>query len=224
MKHFANKRSGYIESISPQISRYALKKELLKYLEELNYKPKNARLIASAWMNGGIKEAVIMFKLQLEKDHPSSPAAIFACVCGLRKTLKEFEFEKYFNWELYNSSSLKKIKNGTNPLNSINAIPPLGYLDFLKLMSNAKLVLTDSGGIQEETSILKIPCVTIRKNTERPVTVEHGTNRLVGTKKEEIVMGSSKAIKTDYSHITPPPLWDGKAAKRIVEILVSHYH
>jgi UDP-N-acetylglucosamine 2-epimerase (non-hydrolysing) len=138
--------------------------------------------------------------------------------------IKEFGFEKYFNWELYNSTSFKKLKNGINPTNSINAIQPLGYLDFLKLMSDAKLVLTDSGGIQEETSILKTPCVTIRKNTERPVTVEHGTNRLVGTKKEDIIMGSLKAIETDYSQVTPPPLWDGKAAKRIVEILVSRYH
>jgi UDP-N-acetylglucosamine 2-epimerase (non-hydrolysing) len=98
---------------------------------------------------------------------------------------------------------------------------PLGYLDFLRLMSSARLVLTDSGGIQEETTILRVPCVTIRENTERPVTVTHGTNRLASTSPQAIIQASTMALAQDYSSLPPPPLWDGKAAERIVRILIK---
>ena len=141
---------------------------------------------------------------------------------------RNFNFEKNFNWTLYksitsknpiNASNPTNSSNSINPINAINLIPPLGYLDFLKLMSSARLVLTDSGGIQEETTILRIPCVTIRDNTERPATVTHGTNRVVGRKREGIIKGSLEAMKDGYSEFHTPPLWDGKAAKRIVNIL-----
>ena len=97
----------------------------------------------------------------------------------------------------------------------------LGYLDFLKLVANARLVITDSGGVQEETTILKVPCVTLRENTERPVTITHGTNRLLGTDQEEIIVGCRAALATDYSALADPPLWDGGAAVRIVDILAG---
>jgi UDP-N-acetylglucosamine 2-epimerase (non-hydrolysing) len=90
-------------------------------------------------------------------------------------------------------------------------------------MSNAKLVLTDSGGIQEETTILGIPCVTIRENTERPITVTHGTNVIAGVKKENIINAAHTQLKKFFKtcSISAPPFWDGKAAERIVEILVK---
>jgi len=88
-------------------------------------------------------------------------------------------------------------------------------------MSSAKLVLTDSGGIQEETTILGIPCVTIRNNTERPITITHGTNRVVGTTRTGIIEGSLQALNSECSKIQTPPLWDGKAAKRIVDVLLK---
>jgi UDP-N-acetylglucosamine 2-epimerase (non-hydrolysing) len=97
-------------------------------------------------------------------------------------------------------------------------VEPLGYLDFVGLMERARVVLTDSGGVQEETTILGVPCLTLRENTERPVTITHGTNRLVGTDPAAIdsvwqqVRGSKKTA-------TQPPLWDGRAAERIVDIL-----
>ncbi len=98
-------------------------------------------------------------------------------------------------------------------------IDPLGYLDFLCLMKNAWIVVTDSGGVQEETTCLGIPCVTVRDNTERPVTVEKGTNIIAGTSQE----GIRAAIRTQSQRkvdVNIPMHWDGKAAVRIVEVLV----
>jgi len=99
---------------------------------------------------------------------------------------------------------------------------PLGYLDFLCLMANSKLVLTDSGGIQEETTVLGIPCITLRKNTERPVTVEQGTNLLVSIDKEKVVSKAMEAIENRVELKNRiPELWDGKAAERIAKILLN---
>ena len=107
------------------------------------------------------------------------------------------------------------------PETGIACISPLGYLDFLCLMSNAKVVLTDSGGIQEETTVLGIPCVTLRKNTERPVTVTRGTNVLAGTKKEAIIRHAIERIRAP-KRPGKPNHWDGKAGTRIIKVLVRH--
>jgi UDP-N-acetylglucosamine 2-epimerase (non-hydrolysing) len=104
---------------------------------------------------------------------------------------------------------------------SIVCAPPLGYLDFLRLMSEARLVLTDSGGIQEETTILQVPCLTLRENTERPATIEQGSNRLVGTNPEAI-LEAARAVLSESPSQRParvPDLWDGRASARIVDIL-----
>lgn len=99
---------------------------------------------------------------------------------------------------------------------------PLGYLEFLNLMAHAGCVLTDSGGIQEETTILRVPCVTLRESTERPITVECGYNTLVGHDKTMILKTVKKILeKTKKRSGKIPELWDGKAAERIVKILVK---
>ena len=103
----------------------------------------------------------------------------------------------------------------------LHLLEPLGYLDFLKLTSSAKVVLTDSGGIQEETTVLKVPCITLRENTERPITVEIGTNQVVGTDTDKIVQAYRQAIDGRYRQSAVPPLWDGKAAERIVHVLLK---
>ncbi len=108
-----------------------------------------------------------------------------------------------------------------NHYGNIKLLDPLGYLDFLKLYSRAKFVLTDSGGIQEETTILNIPCLTIRENTERPITVELGTNVVVGTDEERIVREAEKILRGERKNKKPIKYWDGKAAQRIVRILVE---
>jgi UDP-N-acetylglucosamine 2-epimerase (non-hydrolysing) len=112
--------------------------------------------------------------------------------------------------------------NGPEPWDSrvrIRLVPPLGYLDFLQLMSHAKVVLTDSGGVQEETTILGVPCITLRENTERPVTLKHGTNVLVGADPEKIVREFSRVLHQPPPGPRAPLYWDGAAAKRIVQIL-----
>ncbi len=99
--------------------------------------------------------------------------------------------------------------------------PPLGYKDFLELTRNARMVLTDSGGIQEETTVLSVPCLTLRNNTERPSTIEIGTNHLVGIDPIKIVEEADKILDGKCKGSGLPPLWDGKAAERIVNILLQ---
>jgi len=100
---------------------------------------------------------------------------------------------------------------------------PLGYVDFLRLFSEARLVLTDSGGLQEETTALGIPCLTLRENTERPITVESGTNKVIGTDPERIIAETLEVLRSGTeSHKTKrPPLWDGQAAVRICDAIIA---
>lgn len=102
---------------------------------------------------------------------------------------------------------------------SIVLTEPLGYLDFVQLYSNSRLVLTDSGGVQEETTVLGIPCLTLRQNTERPITVTEGTNRVVGSDPEAIKREALAALERPSSAPRAPELWDGHAATRIVDAI-----
>ena len=103
---------------------------------------------------------------------------------------------------------------------ALRLVDPLGYVEFLGLMDSSRVVLTDSGGVQEETTILGVPCLTLRENTERPVTVTHGTNQLVGTDPARIVR-AWRDLRHGAEPRGVPPLWDGRAAGRIVEVLQS---
>jgi len=104
---------------------------------------------------------------------------------------------------------------------NITMTAPLGYLDFLQLNAHAAMILTDSGGIQEEATILGIPCLTLRESTERPITVTQGTNRLVGNHREIILAGIEWARQQAGQRISRPEKWDGRAAERIVEVLAG---
>jgi UDP-N-acetylglucosamine 2-epimerase (non-hydrolysing) len=113
---------------------------------------------------------------------------------------------------------LNALAKGDHP--GLRMIAPLGYLEFLSLLSSAKLVLTDSGGIQEETTALGVPCLTLRENTERPVTISQGTNLLVGTDPAKILAAATAILAGKAKSGTIPRLWDGHAAERIVDILI----
>jgi UDP-N-acetylglucosamine 2-epimerase (non-hydrolysing) len=137
----------------------------------------------------------------LEKISEHLPV-VFPVHPRTRKTITEFGLDE----------RLEQIKD-------LRLIDPLGYLDFLSLYSGARLVLTDSGGIQEETSVLGIPCLTLRENTERPITVTMGTNTLVGTDPEKIIAAAGRALNETSKKAVGIPLWDGHAAERIVDVL-----
>jgi UDP-N-acetylglucosamine 2-epimerase (non-hydrolysing) len=128
--------------------------------------------------------------------------------------ITEYGFGAYF-----------RVLQGSEPVSNqkgiLHCIEPLGYLDFLCLMAHARMVLTDSGGIQEETTALGVPCITLRNNTERPVTITSGTNRLIGTNPMAIVEAARTALKEKTTVLRTPPLWDGKAGQRIVSTLVK---
>lgn len=147
---------------------------------------------------GGIMEALEEISQRLPVIFPVHPRT--------RKTMEDFGFSK-------------RIDRRDN----LRLIDPLGYLDFLRLFSGARLVLTDSGGIQEETTALGIPCLTLRDNTERPITIDMGTNQLVGRDPEKIIAAARTALhgpaRNDHRI---PPLWDGHTAQRIVSSLLDY--
>lgn len=103
----------------------------------------------------------------------------------------------------------------------LRLVDPLGYFDFLKLLSHARMVLTDSGGIQEETTVLSVPCLTLRDNTERPATVDEGTNVLAGLQPDRIIDVALQVLANPPGAARIPHLWDGKAAARILDILTG---
>jgi len=117
------------------------------------------------------------------------------------------------------SDKIKQFKIAVD--NHITITSPLGYLEFLNLMMHCRCVLTDSGGIQEEATYLKLPCLTLRNNTERPITVTEGSNILVGTEKENIVQAFVRILRKNKKKNRIPLLWDGKTAKRTVKKLLD---
>ncbi len=173
---------------------------------------------------------------KVDADHPSGDFAVLTLhrpsnVDG-KKKLREImdailkiarELPVYFpvhprTRERMESIGLVKKMDGS----PIHLLPPLPYKSFLRLYKDAKLVMTDSGGIQEETTALGIPCFTIRENTERPATIEQGTNTLVGTTGAGILSAYEVFKNGGSKKGRIPKLWDGKGAERIVNILLGH--
>jgi UDP-N-acetylglucosamine 2-epimerase (non-hydrolysing) len=143
----------------------------------------------------GILEAVH----KIARDIP----IVFPVHPRTRERVREFGLERYFD--------------------GVTLTEPLGYVDFLSLTSHARLVLSDSGGLQEESTALGIPCLTLRENTERPVTVSHGTNRVVGMKPANILAGYRAAMAMSRTDLERrPPLWDGHTADRIAVVLQKY--
>ena len=150
------------------------------------------------------------FKAVLEALHEISQKIpiVFPIHPRTRKMADEFGFNHFF-------TSGDKVE-GLWP------IEPLGYLEFLHLNMNARMVLTDSGGLQEESTVLGIPCITLRFNTERPITCTQGTNILVGNDKQRILQVANKVLECEFPEAMIPEKWDGKTAERIVKILMEH--
>lgn len=148
-------------------------------------------------------------------DDPKTLAGILGAVAEVSQTLPiVFPCHPRTVARLESDATISKILEAS----SILRVEPLGYLDFLRLVSQCALVITDSGGLQEETTFLKIPCVTARENTERPVTTEVGTNTIVGTDPDKILAASRAGIERGVGHGDVPELWDGNTAARIVDV------
>jgi len=129
----------------------------------------------------------------------------------------EFAFEMHNSWDV----KPEQYREDGALRKTIHCFEPLGYLDFLNVMAHAKVVLTDSGGIQEETTVLDIPCITLRDTTERPITLTEGTNVLVANDPEKIISEVEKALSGNRRRSRFPSIWDGHTAERIVQILAS---
>jgi len=133
-----------------------------------------------------------------------------------RARINEFGLTRHFHFLDSDQGAVRFIPG------RITALNPVGYVDFFRLMSAARLVLTDSGGIQEETTCLGVPCLTLRENTERPITVTAGTNTVTGTDPARILACAQQALRNGAPTPKLPPLWDGHAGERIVNILREH--
>jgi UDP-N-acetylglucosamine 2-epimerase (non-hydrolysing) len=145
----------------------------------------------------------------IEKIAENAPV-VFPCHPRTKKQISAFSLESYFSL-LHNNEA--KINRG------IVLLEPLDYNDFLYLWKDAAAVLTDSGGLQEETTALQIPCITMRENTERPVTAEIGSNVIVGTDPNKIEKYGKNALSGIWKKSYVPDLWDGKASERVAEVL-----
>ncbi len=145
--------------------------------------------------------------LEALKDISADLPIIFPIHPRTRKMAEQFGLSHYFNQG--------------DKVQGIWLTEPLGYLDFLHLNMHARMVLTDSGGLQEETTVLGVPCITMRHNTERPITCEIGSNVLVGNDGQKILAAARKVLKGDAPKGQVPEKWDGHAAERIVEVLLE---
>jgi UDP-N-acetylglucosamine 2-epimerase (non-hydrolysing) len=144
----------------------------------------------------GILEALQEISIELPIVFPIHPRT--------RKMIEQFGYSSFFT---------------TGEKNRILVAEPFGYLELLHLNMHARMVLTDSGGLQEETTVLGVPCITLRSNTERPITCEEGTNQLVGNDKECILKAARRVLGGSFAGGRIPEKWDGKAAERIVQVL-----
>jgi UDP-N-acetylglucosamine 2-epimerase (non-hydrolysing) len=155
--------------------------------------------------------------------HRPSNVDVPQVLCGIVEVMIELSCELPIVWPIHPRSSKMLAQSGLlhridrNP--SFKLIDPLGYLDMLTLTRRARMILTDSGGLQEEATVLGVPCVTLRQNTERPVTVEAGANRLAGNQPAGIWAAIRSVLDAKGSDIRIPERWDGQTAVRIVDVL-----
>ena len=150
------------------------------------------------------------------EDLSKTMPIMFSAHPRTRKRITEFGLDSYFHLD---GPVAEKSPNGGALANGIHLLSPLGYIDFMCTMKNASIVVTDSGGIQEETTCLGVRCVTVRENTERPVTVTRGTNVIAGTKSENIRKAIADQTRLAGTPSRVPEKWDGKAAARIIDTI-----
>ena len=188
-------------------------------LEHIKIAKERTNILSKLNLN---KNEFILVTLHRE-ENVDFPETLINILRGLNLVGKEFDIPLIFPMHPRTQKRIKKF-NFINELannSNIRIIKPVGYLDFLMLLNNAILVLTDSGGIQEESCILRILCITLRENTERPETVYVGSNIIAGTNPEKILESVQYSLKKERNW--PNPFGDGKAAKRIIDAITGTY-
>ncbi len=180
-------------SFSETLKSYYVPAEIISQVQDSNYS------LVTMHRPSNVDEPIVLERLltAITKTSQTIPV-IFPVHPRTSSKIKEFKLDKYLQND------------------QVITLPPLGYMQLVGLMKSAKLVITDSGGIQEETTALGVPCITIRENTERPITVEQGTNTIVGTNSELIQETFEEIINSGGKSGCEPEYWDGHAAERIV--------
>jgi len=176
-----------------------------RILKKLNLKVKEYALLTLHRPSNVDNEKILKTLLQTFHVIQKKIKIIYPIHPRTEKQIKKFDLEKY----------VKQMKN-------FIITPPLGYLDMIHLLNNTKFLMTDSGGIQEESTVLKIPCLTLRENTERPITVDIGTNIIVKTNKNKIIKEVNKILLGKEKIGKQPKYWDGKTSQKIIKILTRH--
>ncbi len=187
---------------------------LLKQLDGLDsgkYKPNDQ---IAKFLEQGDKYAVLTLHRQLNVDTRGTFEKIWGALTEISEDIRML-----FLSHPRTKSRVEEFKVSTN---RITTIDPIGYMDMLHAVRGATMVLTDSGGLQEETTVLGVPCITIRENTERPSTIEIGTNYLVGTDPQRIFSVAQQILGGNAKEGKVPPLWDGNAAERIVDVIIDY--
>jgi UDP-N-acetylglucosamine 2-epimerase (non-hydrolysing) len=182
---------------------------LRRHLDRALKSGARARIVAEEWFG------LVTLHRPANVDVESQLAEILGA-------LNEISAELPLYWPVHPRTRSRLDAAGLRPSQNIHLLEPLGYLEFLNLQAESTVVLTDSGGVQEETTALGVPCLTIRENTERPVTIESGTNRLAGTSRESILR-AWRDQKAEPKTGEVPPLWDGRAGERCVQALRKHF-
>jgi UDP-N-acetylglucosamine 2-epimerase (non-hydrolysing) len=177
--------------------------------------PKAIRL----WENGAVERfgispfALVTLHRPSNVDDPDVLARIV-------QALREIASQVRLLWPVHPRTKRKIQELGLQTA-GLELLDPLGYLEFLALQSQAVAVITDSGGVQEETTFLHVPCLTLRENTERPITITLGTNRVIGTSPSALLAGMREVLADGRKKGTKPPLWDGRASERIAEVVMK---
>ena len=196
---------------------------LLKHRERAAQSPILEQLGVGKNGSGRRPYVVLTLHRPSNVDDPKTLRGIFCAVSALASDFRVFFPVHPRTRRKIESFGLQEFLSKSGSADGgIRILNPLGYLDFLALNDGARLVLTDSGGIQEETTALGVPCLTLRENTERPATVEHGSNQVVGVEAERILAAARSILQEPARRFGRPPLWDGEAATRIVAIVRDH--
>jgi len=182
---------------------------LLRFLE----KSANSEILTRlAISSAGVGYALVTLHRPVNVDDPVGLRRLFGAINVIAGSIPVI-------FPVHPRTKNQIARHGIGVADEIRLIEPQGYLDFLHLMSKARLVLTDSGGLQEETTVLRVPCLTLRENTERPITITAGTNRLVGSDPKKIIQYAQEILSGHAKTGEIPDQWDGHAAERIVAAL-----